>query len=89
MPDLPVRELLDLDRRHVWHPYGPMPGWQEPLVVESASGVRLRMADGSGELVDGMSSWWSAIHGYNHPVLNDAPPDAYEESYADQLRSLV
>ncbi|MEV6117306.1 adenosylmethionine--8-amino-7-oxononanoate transaminase [Streptomyces sp. NPDC052109] len=75
MPDLPglsVPELLELDRRHVWHPYGPMPGRVEPLVVESASGVRLRLADGSGELVDGMSSWWSAIHGYNHPVLNEA-----------------
>ncbi|MET9533324.1 adenosylmethionine--8-amino-7-oxononanoate transaminase [Streptomyces sp. NPDC006649] len=69
MPDTP--ELLDLDRRHVWHPYGPMPGRQEPLLVESASGVRLRVA-GAGELVDGMSSWWSAIHGYNHPVLNEA-----------------
>ncbi|ARP68992.1 adenosylmethionine--8-amino-7-oxononanoate aminotransferase BioA [Streptomyces pluripotens] len=75
MPDLPHRsvpELLELDRQHVWHPYGPMPGRVEPLVVESASGVRLRLADGSGELVDGMSSWWSAIHGYNHPVLNEA-----------------
>ncbi|MGW0737795.1 adenosylmethionine--8-amino-7-oxononanoate transaminase [Streptomyces sp. NPDC002851] len=76
MPDphtpLDPQELLDLDRRHVWHPYGPMPGRQDPLVIESASGVRLRLADGSGELVDGMSSWWSAIHGYNHPVLNDA-----------------
>ncbi|WP_405735767.1 adenosylmethionine--8-amino-7-oxononanoate transaminase [Streptomyces sp. NBC_01537] len=64
-------ELLDLDRQHVWHPYGPMPGRTDPLIVESASGVRLRLADG-GELIDGMSSWWSAIHGYNHPVLNDA-----------------
>ncbi|MEU3949250.1 adenosylmethionine--8-amino-7-oxononanoate transaminase [Streptomyces sp. NPDC029526] len=72
MPERPVAELLELDRRHVWHPYGPMPGRQEPLVVESASGVRLRLADGSGELIDGMSSWWSAIHGYNHPVLNEA-----------------
>ncbi|MFG2447841.1 adenosylmethionine--8-amino-7-oxononanoate transaminase [Streptomyces sp. M41(2017)] len=72
MPDLSVRELLDLDRRHVWHPYGPMPGRQEPLVVESASGVRLRLAGGAGELVDGMSSWWSAIHGYGHPVLDEA-----------------
>ncbi|WP_327298933.1 MULTISPECIES: adenosylmethionine--8-amino-7-oxononanoate transaminase [unclassified Streptomyces] len=69
MPD--SAELLELDRRHVWHPYGPMPGRQEPLLVESASGVRLRVA-GTGELVDGMSSWWSAIHGYNHPVLNEA-----------------
>ncbi|WP_329113939.1 adenosylmethionine--8-amino-7-oxononanoate transaminase [Streptomyces sp. NBC_01465] len=66
-----MRELLELDRRHVWHPYGPMPGRQEPLLVESASGVRLRVA-GVGDLVDGMSSWWSAIHGYNHPVLNAA-----------------
>jgi adenosylmethionine-8-amino-7-oxononanoate aminotransferase len=75
MPDLPVAELLALDRRHVWHPYGPMPGRQEPLVVSSASGVRLRLArpaEGRTELVDGMASWWSAIHGYRHPVLDEA-----------------
>ncbi|MFF9199415.1 adenosylmethionine--8-amino-7-oxononanoate transaminase [Streptomyces sp. NPDC014779] len=68
-------ELLALDRAHVWHPYGPMPGRTEPLVVASASGVRLRLAEpaeGHAELVDGMSSWWSAVHGYNHPVLNEA-----------------
>ncbi|WP_371679836.1 adenosylmethionine--8-amino-7-oxononanoate transaminase [Streptomyces sp. NBC_01276] len=68
-------QLIDLDRQHVWHPYGPMPGRQENLVVSSASGVRLRLAapaQGQEELVDGMSSWWSAIHGYNHPVLNEA-----------------
>ncbi|WP_432122599.1 adenosylmethionine--8-amino-7-oxononanoate transaminase [Streptomyces sp. S1] len=68
-------ELLALDRAHVWHPYGPMPGRTEPLVVASASGVRLRLAEpaeGRDELVDGMSSWWSAVHGYNHPVLNEA-----------------
>ncbi|MFH8350175.1 adenosylmethionine--8-amino-7-oxononanoate transaminase [Streptomyces sp. NPDC018045] len=72
---LSVPELLALDRRHVWHPYGPMPGRAEPLVVASASGVRLRLAEpveGRTELVDGMSSWWSAVHGYNHPVLNEA-----------------
>ncbi|WP_418955794.1 adenosylmethionine--8-amino-7-oxononanoate transaminase [Streptomyces tritici] len=68
-------ELLALDRAHVWHPYGPMPGRTDPLVVASASGVRLRLAEpaqGRDELIDGMSSWWSAIHGYNHPVLNEA-----------------
>ncbi|GAB2812590.1 adenosylmethionine--8-amino-7-oxononanoate transaminase [Streptomyces daliensis] len=68
-------ELLALDRQHVWHPYGPMPGREAPLVVESASGVRLRLAEetqGRRELIDGMSSWWSAVHGYNHPVLNEA-----------------
>jgi adenosylmethionine---8-amino-7-oxononanoate aminotransferase len=63
--------LLAADRRHVWHPYGPMPGRLAPLVVESAAGVRLRLADGR-ELVDGMSSWWAAIHGYRHPVLDAA-----------------
>ncbi|MDN3292960.1 adenosylmethionine--8-amino-7-oxononanoate transaminase [Streptomyces ficellus] len=76
MPEpLPPAELIALDRAHVWHPYGPMPGRTDPLVVESASGVRLRLAEpahGQDELVDGMSSWWSAIHGYNHPVLNEA-----------------
>ncbi|MBN3931304.1 adenosylmethionine--8-amino-7-oxononanoate transaminase [Streptomyces verrucosisporus] len=74
-PGLPPEELAELDRRHVWHPYGPMPGRSEPLIVSSASGVRLRLARsawGSVELIDGMSSWWSAIHGYNHPVLNEA-----------------
>ncbi|UCM91353.1 adenosylmethionine--8-amino-7-oxononanoate transaminase [Streptomyces marincola] len=72
---LPTDELLALDREHVWHPYGPMPGRQAPLVVDSAAGVRLRLAEpafGNDELVDGMASWWSAVHGYNHPVLNAA-----------------
>ncbi|MFE3152760.1 adenosylmethionine--8-amino-7-oxononanoate transaminase [Streptomyces sp. NPDC059218] len=76
MPEaLSPAELRSLDRAHVWHPYGPMPGRQEPLVVESASGVRLKLAEpahGQDELIDGMSSWWSAVHGYNHPVLNEA-----------------
>src|SRR5580692_2243141 len=66
-----TEELSELDRRRVWHPYAPMPGTQRPLVVTSASGVRLCLADGT-RLVDGMSSWWAAIHGYAHPVLDAA-----------------
>jgi adenosylmethionine---8-amino-7-oxononanoate aminotransferase len=67
-PSVPPEDLdlLDADRRYVWHPYGPMPGRMGPLVVASAAGVRLRLAtpvDGVSELVDGMSSWWAAIHG--------------------------
>ena len=70
-----AREVLALDRELVWHPYASMPAAMAPLVVESASGVRLRLAEpaeGASELVDGMSSWWSAIHGYAHPVLDAA-----------------
>ena len=70
----PVQELLAADRAHVWHPYGPMPGRADPLVVRSAAGVRLQLADET-ELVDGMSSWWAAIHGYAHPVLDAAVLD--------------
>ncbi|GGN83013.1 adenosylmethionine-8-amino-7-oxononanoate aminotransferase [Actinoplanes lobatus] len=68
------RDLMALDRAHVWHPYGPMPGRSEPYLVESAEGVRLRLADGR-ELIDGMSSWWAAIHGYRHPALDAALAD--------------
>jgi adenosylmethionine-8-amino-7-oxononanoate aminotransferase len=67
-------ELLELDRRHVWHPYGPMPASEPALPVESARGVRLRLADGR-ELIDGMASWWCAIHGYRHPELDAAVLD--------------
>ncbi|WP_206796896.1 adenosylmethionine--8-amino-7-oxononanoate transaminase [Amycolatopsis sp. MtRt-6] len=63
--------LLALDAQHVWHPYAPMPAKVPSLLVTEASGVRLTLADGR-QLVDGMSSWWSAIHGYRHPVLDAA-----------------
>ena len=62
---------LELDRRHAWHPYASACVPDPVYPVASAHGVRLRLADGR-ELIDGMSSWWSAIHGYNHPVLNHA-----------------
>jgi adenosylmethionine-8-amino-7-oxononanoate aminotransferase len=64
-------ELLAFDREHIWHPYSPMPATTPVHPVVSASGVRLTLADGR-ELVDGMSSWWAAIHGYRHPVLDAA-----------------
>ena len=73
--ELDINALLDLDRAHVWHPYGAMPGSLAPLLVTGASGVRLdvTMPDGTRtELIDGMSSWWAAIHGYRHPVLDEA-----------------
>ncbi len=55
----------------MWHPYGALPPALAPLSVASARGVRLTLADGR-ELIDGMSSWWCAIHGYRHPALDGA-----------------
>jgi adenosylmethionine---8-amino-7-oxononanoate aminotransferase len=66
-----ARELVERDRQVVWHPYAAMPAQQAPVPVVGASGTRLTLADGR-EAVDGMSSWWAAIHGYRHPVLDDA-----------------
>ena len=64
-------ELLAFDREHIWHPYSPMPATTPVQPVVAAEGVRLTLADGR-ELVDGMSSWWAAIHGYRHPALDAA-----------------
>ena len=63
--------LLAFDGGHVWHPYGALPASLLALPVVSAQGVRLKLADGR-ELIDGMSSWWCAIHGYRHPDLDGA-----------------
>ncbi|MFI1918400.1 adenosylmethionine--8-amino-7-oxononanoate transaminase [Nocardia sp. NPDC020380] len=68
---LTPHEITALDAAHVWHPYGGFPATTEPLIVASAAGTRLTLADGR-ELIDGMSSWWAAVHGYRHPVLDAA-----------------
>ncbi len=63
--------VIEFDTQHIWHPYTSMTSPLPAYGVRSARGVRLMLDDGR-ELVDGMSSWWCAIHGYNHPVLNAA-----------------
>jgi adenosylmethionine-8-amino-7-oxononanoate aminotransferase len=71
MSDYSWDELQRADRASIWHPYAPATNGPEVYPVVSASGVRLQLADGR-QLLDGMASWWCAIHGYNHPVLNRA-----------------
>ena len=73
MTSLTPSQIERIDRQHTWHPYSPVGTDDTPVCwqVAIASGVRLKLADGR-ELIDGMASWWSALHGYNHPQLNRA-----------------
>lgn len=64
-------ELLNLDRQHLWHPYSNSLPNNPLFAVKSAKGCQLTLAD-DRQLIDGMASWWSAIHGYNNPALNQA-----------------
>ncbi|MGQ0466611.1 MAG: adenosylmethionine--8-amino-7-oxononanoate transaminase [Sporichthyaceae bacterium] len=66
--------LLELDRALLWHPYSSLTAPGPTQAVVGASGVRLELADGR-EVIDAMSSWWAAIHGYRHPVLDAAVRD--------------
>lgn len=59
------------DEQHLWHPYTSLPPTYPNLIIERAEGVYLHTQSGE-TLIDGMSSWWAAIHGYNHSALNDA-----------------
>ena len=65
------QQLIDSDKQNIWHPYSALGSDQPIFPVVSAHGVRLKLAD-DRELIDGMSSWWCAIHGYNHPQINQA-----------------
>lgn len=73
--DIDHATLLAFDREHLWHPYGSALTPSDPYVVESARGIRIRLRDRQGrarEVIDAMSSWWCAIHGYAVPRLDAA-----------------
>ncbi len=66
-----LEHLLKIDKGSIWHPYSALSSDLPVYHVASANGVRLKLSDGR-ELIDGMSSWWSVIHGYNQPEINKA-----------------
>ncbi|MEM7564925.1 MAG: adenosylmethionine--8-amino-7-oxononanoate transaminase [Pseudomonadota bacterium] len=71
MIDISLQQQKQIDTKHIWHPYSAMHSEMPVFHVDSAKGVKIRLSDGQ-ELIDGMASWWCAIHGYNHPELNQA-----------------
>ena len=61
-------KVLKIDKKHTWHPYNSLPSKTKILSVKKTYGCIIELEDGT-KLIDGMSSWWSAIHGYNHPKI--------------------
>lgn len=71
------QSLLEFDQQHIWHPYAKMPSSIPAIGVKQTQGSIITLSD-DRELIDGMSSWWATIHGYNHPVIKQAMHDQIE-----------
>ena len=66
-----TKSTNDFDQQHLWHPYASLPPTYPNIVIDCAEGIYIVTQDGT-RLIDGMSSWWASVHGYNHPKLNAA-----------------
>lgn len=71
MSTKPIQVASDFDQQHLWHPYASLPPTYSNIVIDCAEGIYIITEDGT-RLIDGMSSWWASVHGYNHPKLNEA-----------------
>ena len=71
MTILSTKLTSDFDQQHLWHPYASLPPTYPNIVIDHADGIYIVTQDGT-RLIDGMSSWWASVHGYNHPKLNAA-----------------
>lgn len=72
------QSLLNIDKNHIWHPYSRINSDAPMFAVERADGVEITLKNGK-RLIDGMSSWWATLHGYNHPKLNQAAKDQLDK----------
>ncbi len=70
MKILSTKSTDDFDQQHLWHPYASLPPTYPNIVIDHAKGIYIVTQDGT-RLIDGMSSWWASVHGYNHAVLNE------------------
>jgi adenosylmethionine---8-amino-7-oxononanoate aminotransferase len=75
---LSVTSLTELDKQYLWHPYTSFTQPTPVFPVRRAQGVQIELSDGR-KLIDGMSSWWSVLHGYNHPAINKAIKDQLQQ----------
>ncbi|HCN18588.1 MULTISPECIES: adenosylmethionine--8-amino-7-oxononanoate transaminase [Psychrobacter] len=66
-----LQSMSDFDQQHLWHPYTSLPPTYPNIVIDHADGIHI-VTQGGTRLIDGMSSWWASVHGYNHPKLNAA-----------------
>jgi adenosylmethionine-8-amino-7-oxononanoate aminotransferase len=66
-----MNKLLEIDKKNIWHPFMPLKGAEDPILIESASGVYLHTHDGR-KIIDAVSSWWVNLHGHSHPKIASA-----------------